>query len=118
LRLLEKRAKQGKRTPAWDNKPELYEDLIPVWNAFAFFQKRREAIGKIDQLSLMEIYAWLDNHGIEDYEERIEWEEMLIALDNTLIKWQKKRQEKEDENDGNSTDSDRRKKGKIGRKRS
>lgn len=102
----------GKPTPALDNKPELFEGLLTIWQAFEILHKRRAPGVAPVPLQSSEVIAWLDSHVILTFEERLEWEELILALDDAWIYWMRTRDKRKriGRKDGNSTSSDRRKK--------
>jgi len=110
-RLLEKRAKAGKPTPALENKPELFEGLITIWQAFEILHKRRAPGVAPVPLQSSEVMTWLKDHVILTFEERLEWEELILALDDAWVYWMRTRDKRKGiGRHGNSTRSDRRKK--------
>lgn len=68
--------------PALDNKPELYADLIPVWNIFV----ELSAVRGTEGTSPLCIAAILDFHCISDTTTRAVWYRLLIAMESTFVK--------------------------------
>jgi len=79
-----KRAEQGKPTPALEAKPDIYEDLIEVWQAFVDLSRSRQSGFGVSAISTSDILAWCDIHRISK-DERAEFYGYIRALDNHLI---------------------------------
>lgn len=106
---LERRARQGKPTPAIDNQPELFEDLIPVWEAFEDLAKARQRdLGTPLPITFAEITAWLDLHGIEGHDTRLEWAGLIRALDETWLRIEGAKAEERRKADADADRSNRR----------
>jgi len=83
-------SKKGQAPKAFETKPELYPDLIPVWRGFlALHTARGQGFG-ITALSICEIKAWLDLHEL-DYETKMEYFHLFKAMDNHWLENQPKK---------------------------
>lgn len=84
--------KRGKETPVLDAKPELYADLIPIWNAFNELSAGRHVgMGGVSGLAASDVAAWLDLAGIEDLETRALWWRLIRAMDEVVLKHSRKK---------------------------
>jgi hypothetical protein len=82
--LLERRARRGERTPAWDDKPELYEDLGDVWKAFSELHLTRQSGFGPSALSPTDVLSWMKIHGYTETEDCVNFYELILAMD---VKW-------------------------------
>lgn len=71
-------------------------DLQPIWNAFIDLHGSRPSGFGPSAILTSEVLSWLDLHGIQDYETRIEYYELIRVLDNQWLKWAAKENEKKD----------------------
>ena len=95
-KLAELRAKKGLSTPAIDDRPEIYEDLIEAWQAFQELNQSRQVGLSANPILVSEIKAWLELHNINDLDERLELHKLIRILDQTWLSWvQAKQAEKE-----------------------
>jgi len=69
---------KGDKVPALENKPELYEDLIPVWNNYIALQEREKTIRPES------IESWLRIHEVIP-EERQEMTRLILLLNGRFI---------------------------------
>lgn len=117
LKLLERRARRGKRVQALEDRPEVYTDLLPVWDGFcALHSARGNSLG-VEALRVQDIVGWLDLYGISG-DERVERFELIRVLDDAWIehvcaeaKMKTKTKEKE-KADADHTGGNRRKRGR------
>lgn len=68
--------KEGKNVKALDSRPEIYEDLIPVWEAF-------KVLSKTQGQNIQEIKTYLELMEITDNEEK---EDYFFYLTNLIEK--------------------------------
>lgn len=80
--MLERRQAKGKNTPALDNRPDLFLDLVEYWEAFWELRKRRPRGQGIVPIPISEIVSWLDLSLIKDLESRRDYLRWITALDN------------------------------------
>jgi len=80
---LEKIAAKGKRVPAIENRPELFDDLIPIWQAFEQLHSGRQSGFGISPLRTSDILTYLNFRQIDD----LEFYELILAMDNEWCKW-------------------------------
>ncbi len=106
-KFLSARATKGKKTPAIEEMPVLYEYLDDVWQAFMSLNQSRQAGFGPCALSVCDITAWMELYDIDD---RQWFFELIQAMDNEWLKWVNKERTKEEKNRGNSKDGHRRKK--------
>jgi hypothetical protein len=72
--------------PALNSKPELFEDLIPVWNAFQELSVGRHySMAGPSGLTSSEITAWLDLEEINDGDTRRFFHRMIRAMDASFL---------------------------------
>ena len=100
---------KGKTIQALDTKPKLFDDLIYYWNGFnQLSQGRRAGFSGPQSLALSDIVAWLDLYGIVNSDNRLEFYELMLAMDLVfMLSFSKRSKEK----NANSSSSSRRKKG-------
>src|SRR5690606_33300646 len=96
-RLLEKRKKRGRRVPALDNRPELFDDLELVWQAFQELCHFRPSGWSYQAIPLEAIVAWMDLHEIYDLDERLFVYRMILCLDAKWVNHMRQRTEAERE---------------------
>ncbi|WP_298983488.1 hypothetical protein [uncultured Roseibium sp.] len=78
--------KTGKVPPALKRKPELFEDLRLVWEAFKTLSPARQYYNGAPQpIPLSEILAYCQMFEINDLEERREFAEFIIEMDTVFI---------------------------------
>ena len=78
--------------PALEAKPELYTDLVPVWNAFQEITIARPVgMGGACGIPASDIAAYLDLVGIHDDESRYTWFTLLRAMDDVYLKASRKK---------------------------
>lgn len=93
---MRKRFEQGQETPAWKNRPELYDDLAHVWRAWVELHAGRQWVslgmgGCAPQpIPFADFTAWLDFHEVEDESTRREIVEYVRALDMEFVAWSAK----------------------------
>lgn len=92
-RKLEKIVEKGKRVPALENRPELFDDLVPVWQAFNQLHSGRQSGFGISPLRTSDILAYLKFRKIED----LEFYELILTMDNEWLKWASNKQKQEQE---------------------
>lgn len=82
---MRKAKKKGEAT-ALDRKVDLYDDLIPVWNAFMELSSGRHiGMSGPSGLQVSDVVAWLDLAQITDSLSRGEWYRLIRALDETYL---------------------------------
>lgn len=67
---------EGNHVKVLDSRPEIYDDLIPIWQAF-------KTIQKVEGCNIQEIKAYLDLIEITDLEEKKEY---LFYISNLIEK--------------------------------
>lgn len=80
-------AKTGRSPEALKNRPELFEDLTPVWNAFAGLHMTRPSGFGPCAVPMESIRVWLDLHEIHDLDDRVEFLELIQAMDAAWLAW-------------------------------
>lgn len=81
-----KRRDKGHDVPALDNKPVLFDDLIPVWEAFGILSKQRRIAPAPNRISITEVECWCEMNQIHDPEEKLWYFKMIGALDDVWMK--------------------------------
>ena len=76
---------EGKPTPALENRPELYPDLVPVWEAFVLLSPSRNVGWGAGAIPLSEVRAYCEMFEIPP-EDREELLYLLRALDEEYLK--------------------------------
>lgn len=72
------------------NKPDLYEDLIPVWESFWFLHLSRPVGMEVGAIPLSEIIAyWRDIVGVGSRLELAEKVNLVRIMDETFLKYSK-----------------------------
>lgn len=92
--MLAKRVEQGLSAPAWDRRPELFDDLVPVWGAFWVLSAGREhGFDGPQPIRASDVAAHFE---IEEtpQDERAEWYALIRALDAAYLKDSRKRRER------------------------
>lgn len=87
------RAKRGKKSKAFESRPELFEDLSEIWKAFVVLDSARFPTNYYEgpkPLAIHDIVAWLDLHRLEG-EERLEYFELIRVLDDAWLKKSRER---------------------------
>lgn len=87
------RNEAGKPTPALDNMPELYDDLEEIWSMFWKLHSCRSSGFGINSLSISDIETIFNWYEIAD-DERLEYFELIKAMDAVVIDWANNRNEK------------------------
>lgn len=91
-KFLEARAETGKHTPAWENIPELYEDLEYVWESFfRLNQCRQYGYGPCPLLA-GEILAISKLYDLA-VDIRLEFFDLIKRMDQEWLKWAIKQNE-------------------------
>jgi hypothetical protein len=109
--LLEQQRVSGREVPALKNKPVLYEDLLPIWDAFLQLNASRQGGFGPAPILNSEILAWLDIVGYTDAEVRREFYELIRRVDSAWMHHYAEQQEAEkeskskDKGKGKGTDS-------------
>jgi hypothetical protein len=93
-----KRVEAGKPTPAWDNRPELYEDLYDVWSSFLKLHYQRGIGYEQEPISISDIRSWLEIYSIKDPDMKIKYFELITALDSSWRGWKSPGDPKKEEN--------------------
>lgn len=79
--------RQGMSVPALESAPDLDELLLHVWNAFAQLARSRPyGMNGALPIPVADIDAWLSIHQVRDLETRIEYYELIVAMDNEWLK--------------------------------
>lgn len=81
---IEKR--ENREVSALRDKPELYDDLIPVWNAFNDLSLSRTVGFNVDSIQPQAIVAWMELNEIED---RKEMYQLIMELDRKFLQLNK-----------------------------
>jgi hypothetical protein len=108
---LEKLAEKGKPTPALVNRPELYPDLVRIWQGFMDLHKTRQIAFGPSAIPISEIIIWLDYQGITDIDERQECYELILAMDAAWLDWARTKQKERDKQNANARSRNRRPQG-------
>lgn len=97
ITLLEKQVEDtGKNPKSLQKRPVLFEDLIPVWNAFQSLSRHRPIfdMGLPGLIPLSELKVYMDMNGIEDGDHRAEFVELIGAMDDVYIEHGLKKRKK------------------------
>lgn len=109
--MLLKREEQGLSTPALDNREEIPDDLMPIWEAFLKLHAARPVGWGAAPLPVADIIAWLELHQIPT-DDREEYYELISELDAAWLDCMRTKTSKEIKEDANTDTGDRRKEGK------
>ena len=63
----------------------MYPDLLDVWDLFAMLRVNAHS----PRIELADIVAGLDLIGVRDLPTRLEYTELVQALDDTWVSWQR-----------------------------
>jgi len=74
----------GKPTPAWDNMPELYDDLAWVWRAFWSLNGRRQYGYGPCPFSVVDIIEYARLYEVSRPKDFFEY---IAAMDNEWLNW-------------------------------
>jgi|GEM_PF-5771386 hypothetical protein len=113
-------ASRGREKKEWRERPLLYPDLKPIWEAFEWLSMKRnfEPMSGIPlPISDFEIMTYLDLFGYTDPEERQEVAELVTAMDlayRAHVAEEKEEKEKAGKN-GNSPGTHQRGRGETRR---
>lgn len=100
-------------TPAWERRPTLYEDLVPIYEGFLQLHATRQVSeSNVNPLTASDIFAWLKMQGLEQAEAMSEFFTGISVLDSTWIDWARN---KIKEDRAELTSRDRRKRRTQGR---
>ena len=83
---MRKNFEKGRPTPAWENRPTLFEDLQHVWDSFWILNRSRQVGFSPSGLSICDVIAWLDLNVIEGADERLEFVTWVLFLDSLMLK--------------------------------
>jgi len=92
VEFLEKRAAAGKPTPALKSRPDLYDDLVDVWELFWQLHKSRQCGFGPSPLSVMDIKAATELYAVAD---PVECYELIVSMDQEWLKWASEEAERE-----------------------
>lgn len=68
------------------SRPELYDDLVPVWEAFWFLHSSRPVGMDVGAISLTEIIAyWRELHGVSGRSDLVEKVHLIRAMDMKFL---------------------------------
>ena len=85
--------------PALQDKPELFQDVVPYYVAFHNLSNSRATGFGIGYISFSEIVCYLNEELIFNYEERKEYIHWIQFIDEHFVKLQHDKQKKESEKD-------------------
>ena len=114
--MLERRAARGLSTPALDSQPEMYQDLVPVWDSFWQLHSARGCGygGAPQAITVADVAAMLDIQDVAQAK-RAEWCRLICAMDTAwmglAVEKRKRAQDKDaakGRKDGNVTSRNRR----------
>jgi hypothetical protein len=97
--MLAARAAKGLPTPSWDNRPVIFEDLVPVWNAFWALSDARDVGWGANPIRASDVLAHLSLSNVSK-DERGEWYALIRYLDALYLAEQQRRREKRDKTKG------------------
>ncbi len=80
----------GTRVPILEEEPEIFPDLIPIWNAFMILSRSRQSGFGIGYIPYQEIIAYLNENDIFEKIYRDEWIRWIQYLDHEYLKIQSK----------------------------
>lgn len=93
----------------------MYEDLLPVWTAFIYLNRRRPATHDYAPIPLVEITAYCRIMGITDQEQLEEYLHLIEVLDREWLEIQRtKKTDEKDEINADPASGRRRAKGPPG----
>lgn len=80
--------------PALLKRPTLFEDLVPVWNAFQKLSGHRlySAMGMPGAIPFSEVKVYAELHGISDADHRLEFMHLIEKLDSSFLEYVAKKQ--------------------------
>jgi len=70
-----------------DDRPEIFDDLLGIWDSFWELNMRRVAVYEYQPISISEVAAWLDINGIDDIDARAEHLRLIGALDSAWLSY-------------------------------
>lgn len=96
--MLLRRAAKGKRTPALERRPKLFDDLQPAWRAYAQLHHQRaiDGFGGPQPLAVVNIKAWLDLHEYSG-DDAIDMLDLLLEMDASYRGWLDRQSKSKDE---------------------
>lgn len=86
----------------------MHPDLTEIWQAFQNLHYSRTAGFEVNPIQVSEIESWLRIHEVTELEDRIEYFQLITALDQVWIKWS--RDKRKEDKSGNVKTRNRRKK--------
>ena len=89
--MLERRARRGKRVQALEDRTEVYEDLLPVWDGFCTLHAARGSSFGAEPLRVCDILGWIGLFHISQ-DTRCEYFELIRLLDDVWLEHIRKEQ--------------------------
>ena len=89
---LEAMEKRGRKISALQNKPELFDDLVPVWQAFNQLHSGRQGGLGINPLRTSDIIQYLNWQEFD-----ADCFDLILAMDNEWCKWASDKHKQEQE---------------------
>lgn len=78
-----------------EDEPELFDDLVPYWNAFHVLSSSRSSGMSIGAIPLPAYESYFRIFRIDSLEERLEYIHYVSILDGEFLKWQGEKSEKD-----------------------
>ena len=101
INFLKKRAKKGKRSPAFESMPKLLESVRCVWDAFNELHKQRQVNGLAAcPLQVGDIVHWLDLHQVCNKDRRLWFYELITEIDSAWLYKMRKNKKKDNTKNG------------------
>ena len=69
------------------DRPELFEDLYPIWEAFWFLHPSRQIGMDVGAIALQDIISYWKMVGVEGRSELMERVALVRAMDNTFLEY-------------------------------
>jgi hypothetical protein len=82
---LEGRRARGLPVPALDRRPDLEDDDLVVWRAFAELSEARRRTTGLEPLAMSDIAAHLDIYDVADPDERVSIMRAVMRLDAEFL---------------------------------
>jgi hypothetical protein len=74
--------------------PELYQDIVPFYSAFNMLSTSRRSVFGIGYIPMSEIRGYLDELGVYQREERLEWISWIRFIDAKYVEIQANKNDK------------------------
>jgi hypothetical protein len=88
VKALEKLESKGRVVAALDARPEIFEDLLPAWEAFSVLHAARgNGYSGPQAITIADYVAYVQLVEVESLDDQLEMLRLVQALDGAYMKW-------------------------------